>query len=370
MNAKVVIVGAGYAGVSAAKRLARSSAQVTIVNPRADFVERIRLHQMLAGNRAATVPLPALLPRSTTLVQNSAQSIDTEQRTVTLTGGDTLDFDYLIYSAGSRSRRDAIAGAAEHAVAVGSLEDAVAARQRFARLPEASSVTVVGGGLTGVELASELAELGSHTVRLVTDGLVAPTVSDRGRNYLRRCLGTLGVELIENTVVTEVEQAKVVLEGGRVLTSDLSVMAAMVELPTLARDSGLDTDSDGALRVNRSLISTSTPAVVGAGDSARISPDPVRMSCQAAIPLGAHAAETVLHLVDGTTPKPLRPKFTGQCISLGRHSALWQQTTFADAPIPLTATARAGALIKERICTGTVRFALNSKLGRVSYSWS
>lgn len=57
MSARVVIVGAGYAGVNAAKRLARSDADVTIVNPRADFVERIRLHQYLAGNRAATTTM-------------------------------------------------------------------------------------------------------------------------------------------------------------------------------------------------------------------------------------------------------------------------------------------------------------------------
>lgn len=370
MSAKVLIIGAGYAGVSAAKRLARSSARVTIVNPRADFVERIRLHQMLAGNRAATVPLPALLPRATRLVQDSATRIDAEQQTVTLSGGTVLDFDYLIYAVGSRSRLGAIPGASEHAVAVGSLEDTVTARQRFARLPEHSCVTVVGGGLTGVELASELAELGSHLVRLVTDEQVAPTVSDKGRTYLRRRLDTLGVELIENTAITEIQQTKVVLEDGRALASDLSVTTALVELPTLARDSQLATHSDGALQVTRSLISTSTPAVVGAGDSARITAAPVRMSCQAAIPLGAHAAETILHLINRTTPKPVRPKFIGQCISLGRNSALWQQTSSADEPIPLIATGRAGALIKEQICASTLRLALNPKLGGLTYSWS
>lgn len=370
MSAKVIILGAGYAGVSAAKRLARSNAQVTIVNPRADFVERIRLHQMLVGNHAATVPLSGLLPHSTTLVQDSAEWIDTEQQTVTLTGGNTLNFDYLVYAVGSSSRLDAIPGSSEHAVTMGSLEEAMTARKRFTRLPEASTITVVGGGLTGVELAAELAELGNHTVRLVTDKLIAPTVSDKGRNYLRRCLDTFGVERIENTAVTDIQQAKLVLADSRALTSDLTLMTATVELPTLAGDSGLTTDSDGTLQVNRSLTSISTPTIVGAGDAARISAAPVRMSCQAAIPLGTHAAETILHLINGTKPKPVRPKFTGQCISLGRHSALWQHTTLTDTPIPLITTARTAALIKEQICASTLRFALNPKLGRLTYSWS
>lgn len=370
MSAQVVIIGAGYAGVSAAKRLARSSAHVTMVNPRADFVERIRLHQMLVGNRAATVPLSVLLPRSATLVQDSATLIDTEEQTVMLSDGSALDFDHLIYAVGSGSRLDALPGASEHAVTVGGVEETILARDRLKRLPSGSSITVAGGGLTGVEVTSELAELNNYTVRLVTDALVASTVSDKSRNYLRRCLDTLCVELIENTAIAEIQRDKVVLADGRALDSDLSVMTAMVELPTLARDSGLATDSDGALRVSRSLISTNAPTVAGAGDSARINADPMRMSCQVAIPLGTHAAETVLHLVNGTEPKPVRPKFTGQCISLGQHSALWQQTTRADTPLPLITTAKAGALIKEQICTSTIRFALNPKLGRLTYSWS
>jgi len=92
------------------------------------------------------------------------------------------------------------------------------------------------------------------------------------------------------------------------------------------------------------------PLLIRIGESA----DPVRMSCQAAIPLGPHAAETILHLINGTKPKPVRPKFTGQCISLERHAALWQQTTLTDTPIPLIATARTGALIKEQFPPYTV----------------
>jgi NADH dehydrogenase len=370
MSPKIAIIGAGYAGVSAAKRFARSNLPVTLVNPRPVFVERIRLHELVAGTRSATVPLTSLLPRSTTLVQNTAQSVNIDQRTVMLTNGDIIEFDYLVYAVGSRGRLDTVPGASEHAVAVGGLEDATAARQRFSRLPEASSITVVGGGLTGVELACELAESGDHAVRLVTDESVASSVSDKGRAYLRHHLATLGVEIFENTAVAEIQAAKVVLEDGRALDSDLSVMTAQVELPTLAGDSGLATDGDGALKVSSSLVSTSAPTVVGAGDAARMDAAPVRMSCQAAIPLGTHAAETILHLINGTEPLPVRPKFTSQCISLGRNAALWQHTNHTDRPTSLTVTGRAGALIKEQICAGTLRYALNPRLQWLTYGWS
>ncbi|TQN27774.1 NADH dehydrogenase [Haloactinospora alba] len=369
MDTQVVIIGAGYAGVSAAKRLARSTARVTVINPRADFVERIRLHQMVAGNRTATLPLSLLLPGSTTLVRDSAESIDTDRNTVTLAGGREIGFDYLIHTAGSSSRLDAVPGAAEHAVTVGGLEDAVSARERLNRLPRGSTVTVVGGGLTGVEVASELAEAGGHRVRLVTDGLVAAGTSTKGRAYVRWYLAKLGVEVIEETAVTDGAGGRGCAGDGRVLDSDLSVMTAMFTVPPLARDSGLDTDEDGALRVKPSLVSTSSTAVVGAGDASRIVDNPLRMSCQAAVPLGAHAAETVLRLADGAEPEPVRPRFVGQCISLGRRSALWQVSNKADVPKNTTITGRVGAFVKEQISSSTVRIALNPRLARFNYSW-
>jgi NADH dehydrogenase len=78
MRAQVVVIGAGYAGASAAKRLCRGSAHttasVTVVNPRADFVERIRLHQLIVGNHAATRPVTSMLPGAARFVQDSVES--------------------------------------------------------------------------------------------------------------------------------------------------------------------------------------------------------------------------------------------------------------------------------------------------------
>lgn len=360
--------------MSAAKRLARGRSgvtpDVTIVNPRADFVERIRLHQYLAGNRAATVPLTSLLPRSTTFVPGSAETIDVDQRTLRLCEGDAIDFDYLIYAVGSASGRNAVPGAAEHAVTVGTLDDAVVARQRLDALPAGSTLTVIGGGLTGVELATELAELGTHAVRLVTSSVLAPSVGDGGRRYLRRRLAEMGVELIEQASVSEVKEAKVVLADGQVLSSDLSLVTATFDLPPLAADSGLDVAPNGALLVDETLVSVGASTVVGAGDASQIEPAPIRMSCQAAVPLGAHAAETVLHLIAGTKPKPVRPRFVGQCISLGRKAGMMQRTTSDDVPTSFRITGKPGALVKEQICTSTVKYGLNPDRAWMSYSWS
>jgi NADH:ubiquinone reductase (H+-translocating) len=370
MSAHVVVVGAGYAGLSAAKGLRHAGVAVTVVNPRAEFVERIRLHQLVAGNHGATRPMASLLPRGTEFVADHVRRIDAGGRVAVLAGGGTLAFDHLVYAVGSRGGLDTVPGAREHAVAIGTLPDAETARRRLADLPAGSSVTVVGAGLTGLELATELAERGDHRIRLVGAGPLAPSVGEKARSHLRRRCAALGVEVVEQLAVTEVQQSKIVLADGRALDSDLTVVTATVELPGLARDSGLAVDAAGALRVDAALVGVDGPAVVGAGDAARIDGNPLRMSCQAAIPLGAHAAETVLHLLAGSEPKPVRPKFTGQCISLGRRSGLIQHAGFDDVPTSLVLTGRAAALVKEQVCASTVRVGVNPRWSRFTYSWS
>lgn len=380
MSAHVVVVGAGYAGVSAAKRLCRNdrrndrggsgAPRVTVLNPRADFVERIRLHQLMVGNHTATRPLASLLPAGAELVRDAAVSIDADRRTVALTSGASLDFDYLIYAVGSRAGLDVIPGAREHAVTVGDLDDAISARVRLARLPRGSSVTIVGAGLTGVEAASEVAELGAHTVRLISDGVLAPSVSEKGRKYLRHHFAGLDVEVIEHAAVTEAGESKIVLADGRALDSDLTIVTALFELPTLARDSGLAVDERGALLTDDTLISTSGPVIIGAGDAIRVGDHPLRMSCQAATPLGAHAAETVLHLIAGTDPRPVKAKFTGQCISLGRGSGLIQLASRDDVPNSRTVRGRAAAFVKEQVCRSTLGVALNPRFDRFTPTWS
>ncbi|HEY2206990.1 MAG TPA: FAD-dependent oxidoreductase [Pseudonocardia sp.] len=370
MNPKVLVIGAGYAGVSAARRLSRSDARVTLLNPRPEFVERIRLHQLTVGNRDATIPLARLLPTSTELVLGTAETVDAAAHRVRLTDGRTLDYDHLIYAVGSRAHTDVVPGAAEHGVTIGELDGALDARRRLAALRDGAAVTVVGGGLTGVEMATELAEQPGRRVRLVTDGPVAPSVGDRGRDYLRRYLAGQRIELIEHAGVAEIDPAKVLLADGRALDSDLTVLTTSFTLPELALRSGLPVSGRGALLVDPTLACVGAPDIVGAGDGALVDGNPVRMSCQAAIPLGVHAAETVLHRAAGTEPRPLRTRFTGQCISLGRRSALWQRSDSADRPTSFILTGRPGALLKEQICRSTVGIGLNPRLARLSMSWS
>lgn len=368
MSADVVIVGAGYAGISAAKRLAAADGvRVAMVNPSPYFVERIRLHQYLAGTHPARRPLRAVLPARVELIVDAVTAIDERNHLLHTGSGRELRYGHLVYSPGSHSDAHDIRGAAAHAVSLGTWAEAEHARARLRTLPPTATVTVIGGGLTGIEVAAELAETRSARVRLVT-GELGHSVSPAARTLVRLALTELGVRVTEQVAVAEVGDRKVTLTDGTVLSTDLAVATTAFAPSDLARGSGMEVDGSGALLVDETLVATSSPAIVGAGDGVAFGTAPLRMSCQAAIPAGIHAAETVLRLRAGQTPKPLRRKYIGQAVSLGRKNALVQFTDFTDRPLPhLVLTRGEAALVKEQISRATISAG---QLGPVRYRWS
>lgn len=124
-NTDVVVIGGGYAGVTAANRLAqRADVTVTLINPRPDFVERIRLHQLVGGSNDAVVDYAEVLAGNVRLVVDSVATIDAAGRGVELAGGSTVGYDYLIYAVGSGSAEPDVPGAAEFAHPIATLEEA------------------------------------------------------------------------------------------------------------------------------------------------------------------------------------------------------------------------------------------------------
>ncbi|MEE3062990.1 MAG: hypothetical protein VYA67_03370, partial [Actinomycetota bacterium] len=106
-----------------------------------------------------------------------------------------------------------------------------------------------------------------------------------------------------------------------------------------------------------------------AGDATAPSGRPLRMSCQAAGPLGAQAAETVLARIAGHTPTPLNQAFVGQCISIGRTGGTLQFARTDDTPVNLALGGRTAAAIKERICRGTLWAIRREAAKPGSYFW-
>ncbi|SPM35268.1 NADH dehydrogenase, FAD-containing subunit [Mycobacterium rhizamassiliense] len=365
----VVVIGGGYAGTLAANRLRqRPDVDITLVNSRPVFVERIRLHQLVAESGAATADYDTLLGDGIQLVVDTVASIETADRRVLLASGAALDYDYLIYAVGSAGAVPSAPGAAEFAHSISDLESAQKLRYALADLPLAAPVTVVGAGLTGIETASELAEQG-RPVTLLCGGTLGTSLSKRGRRSVAKQLRQLGVNILESAAASEVRWDSVVLGDGAVLPSAATVWTAGFTVPDLAARSGLRTDELGRLLTDETLTSIDDDRIVAAGDAAAPSGQPLRMSCQAAEPLGAQAAETVLARIAGGAPAALNQAFVGQCISLGRTHGTVQFARTDDTPVNLALGGRTTAAIKEAICKGTLSVIRREAAKPGSYFW-
>ncbi|WP_371677525.1 NAD(P)/FAD-dependent oxidoreductase [Streptomyces sp. NBC_01276] len=364
----VVVVGAGYAGLTAALRVSRGH-RVTLVDPKEAFTERIRLHETAAGLPSTQVPLGELTAgRDIELVRARAAAIDPEGRRVVLDDGTALSYDRLVYALGSATDTTRVPGAAEHAYP---LERAGELARRMAG--GTGTVTVVGGGTTGVELAAELAESATGwQVALVTSGEPVPGMSPRGRAHAGRTLERLGVRIHPHTRVRTVHEGGLTTDRGE-LASDLVVWAASFTVPALAAEAGLRVDERGRALVDPALRSLSHPDVLVVGDAARITvpgTGELRMACATAMPAGAHAADVIDALARGRAPRPFGFRFVAQCVSLGRHDGLVQQVRADDSAHGLVLTGRTAARVKEWINRYTLSSLHRERRRPGSYLWA
>lgn len=378
---RVVVAGAGYAGLLAALRLSRQRHRVrmdiTLVNGGVEFVERIRLHQLITGQELRRWPLRRFLSGTgINFVEANVERLDAEKQelTVRFSGGDRrLPFDRLVLATGSRPATPRWGDAGTPLLAVGDAHDA---KRLLERLPDVAArdgrVAVVGGGPTGIETAAELAEsYPALHVMLLTAGELGAGLSERARSHLRRVFDRLRVEVREHVRVEGVGAGEVALAGGDTVAVNLSVWAGAMHASPLASDAGLPVNTVGQLLVDPTLRSVVAPNIFAAGDVACVelpSGRTVRMACATALPLGAHAADNVVASVTGNEGRPFRFSYFIQCISLGRHDGIIQRVDAVDVPTDRVLTGRRAAWIKEQICRSTVAFLRLQRRG-IGYRW-
>ncbi|MFH8978781.1 NAD(P)/FAD-dependent oxidoreductase [Streptomyces sp. NPDC017890] len=365
MSHRVVVVGAGYAGLLAAKRLAhklrRSDVTVTLVNASDQFVERVRLHQLAAGQRLAELSLGQQLSgASVQLVVARVTAIDTAARTLCMdVAPGVIGYDTLVYAVGSRGRLDDVPGVVEHAYTVADLEQATRLKHRVADMASGSTVAVVGGGLTGLETASELAESYPELrVGLLTGADdVGSGLAPRARTHLRRALDRLGVSVCPKTFVAAVRKDGLITRDGAPFAADTVVWTTGFRTSELARAAGFATDESGRMLVDATLRSVSHPEVYAVGDAAAgvsVSGAPSRMSCQTALPMGRGVADVITARLTGRDPGPVRIGYIFTNIGLGRRDGVVQFTHADDRPSRFVLTGRAAAAFKESVVRSTV----------------
>ncbi|GHF57607.1 oxidoreductase [Kitasatospora xanthocidica] len=347
---RIVVLGAGYAGLTAAKGAGRHH-HVTLVAPEERLLHRIRQHETAAG-RGRDWPAIGDLARGRSIEHRRARAVelDLAGRKVLLDDGTALGYDTLVYALGSRTAWHDVPGAVEHAHPV---ERAAEVRRLIGEADRPGTLAVVGGGATGIELATELAE--AHPgwrVRIVAAGRVGGIYSPKGRAHILRVLDRLGVTVHEDATVTEVTPDGPRTTAGPI-DADLTVWAASLEPHPLAAEAGLAVDERGRALVDDHLRSVSHPDVHVVGDAAAVTVPGIgtlRMGCATALPQGQYVGK----LLDGRTAKPFSFRYVVQCLSLGRRDGLLQLVHPDDAMRPTVLTGTAGRLAKAAIVSAVL----------------
>ena len=372
---RIVIAGAGYAGVSCALRLARrvpADVSITLVSVTNRFIERIRLHQRVTGQDVGEWSLPGLIRGTGVQLRVGViEGIDYGNRVLQL-GGDRIGFDTLVLALGSHVDVDSVKGVREHAVAVefGSVSDIHRALQKAA--VRNGRVMIVGGGLTGIELASEIAEsLPDLQVSLVTQTRLAESWSEAARAHALASLRRLRVRVEEGPHIRAVHAKHLETDRGE-LPFDLCIWAGGFVGHPLAWNSGLKVNSQGQALVDSQLRSVSHPAVHVIGDLGTIAPDltpQMPMGCKSAMPAGAWAAENIARRLRGQPEQPLQYGVPFFCVSLGRRDGLIQMAARDGSMTGRVLTQRRGAWFKEFICRSTIWALKMERIGISGIQW-
>lgn len=350
---KLVIIGAGFAGMYAALSSARlrdikgvtpEELEIMLVAPDPTLVIRPRLYE--PNPKTLTAPLLDVFNAiDVTYVRGTAKSVDTACRSVMVAtpdgGHKSIVYDRLIVATGSRLFRPNVPGL-QHAFSVDCLKDAIALDRHLKGLAfrpasdARDTVVVAGGGFTGIEVATEMPlrlreALGENAkARVIVvdrNEAIAPDMGAGPRPVIEAALRKVGVEARLGAGIAAVDEAGVTLsDGERIETATVIWAAGMRAAPLTAQIPG-ERDNFGRLVVDRELHVVGVPGVFATGDAAKAACDDegnyALMSCQHATRMGAFAGHNAAAEMLGEAPTPYHQKAYVTCLDLGEAGALF-----------------------------------------------
>ncbi|WP_340683545.1 FAD-dependent oxidoreductase [Amycolatopsis coloradensis] len=358
MKHRIVVLGAGYAGANAAGRLAKrlhpADTEITLVNADPEFVERVRMHQLATGQDLKPRLLTDVFAGTGVRVRTArVTAVDTEHKTVALSDGE-IAYDTLVYALGSAAADCGVPGVAEHAHHIDGKGSALRLRDRLAALAAGGTVLVVGGGLTGIEAVTEIAEARPDLeVSFAVRGGLGAWMSEKAQRHLRGTFDRLGITVHEDTDITSVGRAGAMTADGRAIPAEVTVWTAGFAVHPIAAATTLEVSETGQIVVDDTMRSVSHAGVYAVGDAALargLNGMPLRMSCASGVPTAYRAADAIVAVLTGGSLPENKIGYTGQCVSLGRRDAVVQWVTPDDRPKDSALTGKTAARLKEIIC--------------------
>lgn len=354
MQQRIIIIGAGFAGMYAALSAARlrdaqgvspEQLRISIVSPEPTLLVRPRMYE--PDPETLTAPLGPLLEAiEVEYVQGRVVDVDSVARTIEIaqSGGATgvLPYHRLVIATGSELFRPPVPGLAEYGHSIDTVEDAVALERHLQALANdaqseaRNTAVVVGGGFTGIEVATELparmrAALGNGAaVRVVIvdrNSSVAPDMGPGPRPIITEALQQLGVETRLGVGVASLEKDGITLsDGSRIPSATVIWAAGMRAAPLTARIPG-ERDNFGRLIVDRELRVAGVSGVIATGDAAKAACDDkgnfALMSCQHATRMGAFAGNNAAAELLGVPLMPYHQEAYVTCLDLGAAGAVF-----------------------------------------------
>jgi NADH dehydrogenase FAD-containing subunit len=377
-NQRIVVLGAGYAGLMTALRLAKKTdskqVAVTLINAADTFNERVRNHQLATGQRLPEHPLSAILKGTRVqLVRGTVTALQLAERHITLEtdrGGQQIGYDYLVYALGSFVDVGQVPGVRQYAYTLDASSAAALAQRLLEVAARRGRLLLVGGGNTGVEVVSELAETypGLH-ITLVTRRSFARNLSAGAQTHIRRAFDRFDILFREYTTITRLTEHDALTEQGEKIPFDVCIWVGGFAVSDLAQRSGLQVNARGQILIDRAMRSLSHPEIYAVGDAAFPLDEPgapVRMSLYTAIMMGAHGADCLAAQLNGKTPTAFGLSYVALGLSLGRRDGVFQFLNWdRDTPLNLIVTGRAANWLREFF----VHFALWSIKMQRSAPW-
>jgi len=352
---KVVVIGAGFGGLWAARTLAHQPVDVVVIDRNNYHTFLALLYQVAAAELDAesiAYPVRSVFWKTSNIdfILAHARRIDLQNRLIE-SDGETIPYDYLILANGSITSTFGVPGVKEHAYFLKTLEEAVALKNHIICCFEAASrekdaekrkglltFVIVGGGATGVEYAGALTELihgplskdysgidfsDVRIILLEAAGQLVSAMPSDIRDYTARQLRKMGVDVQLQAIVAEVSHDRVVLKGAENVETNTVVWTAGVRGEILAEASGIPITRDGRVSVCDSLQIPDHPEIYVIGDLASIQEDQriLPMVAQVAIQSGITAAKNILQQIAGKTPEAFRYADRGSMITIGRKAA-------------------------------------------------
>jgi NADH dehydrogenase len=354
---QVVIIGGGFAGLAAARRLKNVPCEVTIIDRHNHHVFQPLLYQVATaglspGDIASPIRWILRKQRRIRVLLGNVERIDSAARKVWMDGQDSVAYDYLIVAAGATHSYFGHDGWSTAAPGLKTLDDALAIRRRLLLAFEEAerehnavlqrrllTFVIIGGGPTGVEMAGALAEIARQALRSEFDAIdpasarillveagpsILPSFPANLRASAKRALLRLGVDVREGSAVTNVEDGAVTI-GGERINAHTILWAAGVAAAPIGRDLGPDLDRAGRVNVAPDLSVPGHAGVFVAGDLASFphqTGKPLPGVAQVAKQQGTHAARNIARLIRGADTQPFRYLDPGNMATIGRANAI------------------------------------------------